>query len=245
MSLSQFLNFNHTCPICDEPLHLYMQQVGSSCFEAKLIEPNLYEFNTFKVMKGYSGTIETTNNAAVPQEKMLLLDKGNSFEMKWENASAKAEAKKFQIYFFFLCNPAGFVDKVWGDYEINLYKGCYYRSTPFMEYQKKYANNEDVWTLETTNKDQADIINKDEAYSFKQKPATPEGLERVYMVNLDYEKKATTLWHYSTTESERKKENFKAKLFEKEMPLLGTRIKAGPEDREKLLERLDGWIMLS
>lgn len=236
MNLSRFLHYNHHCPICNEPLTLYMQWVSSICFKGTQVESNLYQFKPFK------GTNKDMQTDDLWMEHVLLLDKGDDIETQMSSNKLMGESKKFQIYFFYLCNPGGFKDKSWGDYEINLYRGCYYRSTPFLEYQRNDDQEGKKWTLEVTNPEQQELINKDESFSVKHRT---EALERVYMLNLDYERKETTLWHYSATEEDRKKDNFKPKLFEKQMPLLKNPPKVGLEDREKLLDRFDSWIIMS
>lgn len=234
MNLSKFLNFNHNCPVCEEPLTLYMQWIDSVCFKANLVGENYYEFIPFK------GTNKDKITDDCWMDKIMVKDNGQVSNTTIAASSGKlsGELKKNQIYFFYLCNPAGFKDKSWGDYEINLFKGCYYRSTPLVQYKEMYG----IETLETINPDHANIINKDEAFSFKYK--TKE-LDRVYMLNLDYESQDTVLWHYTATPEERKQPGFKPNLFEKHLPLLKVRPKLELEEREKLMDRFDGWIIMS
>jgi hypothetical protein len=231
MKLSEFLHFNSHCPICGETLSLYMQWVDSVCFKGVKFGDDTYKFYPFVGAKK-DGDIKEDDH-------MLLQDKGTDADCTFSSAKMLQESKRFDIYFFFLCNPSGFKVKSWGDYEISLYQGCYYRDTEFFEFEKNKQSKK--WILTPKDKN-ADLLMKHEAYSFKD---IKNENERVYMVNLDYEKKQTTLWHYATTTEEREKEDFKPNLFSKEMPLLKTRIKAGIDDRERLIDRLNSWILVS
>jgi hypothetical protein len=92
------------------------------------------------------------------------------------------------------------------------------------------------------NEDSKLIDNKDEAFSFK---TSNKNIDKIYMLNLDYEEKRTTLFYYTATSEERVKKTFKAKIFKKDLPLLKTRPKLDWEDRESLLSRFDSWILMS
>lgn len=230
MNINEFLHFNNQCPICGEPLNLYMQWVDSVCFKAVRFPNDLYKFYPFIGVKK-DGDIKD-------DDYMSLQDQGNGIDINFSSAKMLQESKRFSIYFFFLCNPAGFRVKTWGDYEISLYQGCYYRDTPFYEFEK---GAEKKWNLNAKDKSK-DLIMRHESYSFKD---IKDGFERVYMVNLDYDLQHTTLWHYATTTEEREKADFQPKLFSKDMPLLKTRIKADIENREKLISRLNSWILVS
>lgn len=231
MRLNEFLHFNSHCPICNEPLNLYMQWVDSVCFKAVKFPNDLYKFYPFVGVKK-DGDIKE-------DDYMLLQDKGSDFDISFSSAKMLQESKRFSIYFFFLCNPAGFRVKSWGDYEISLYQGCYYRDTLFFEFEREKDSKK--WFLQPKDKSQ-DLIMRHESYSFKD---IKNGFEKVYMVNLDYEDKHTTLWHYATTTEEREKADFTPNMFKKDMPLLKTRIKSGIEDRERLIDRLNSWILVS
>lgn len=233
MNLSKFLNSDHLCPICKEPLNLYMQWNGqwrdSKCFSAQMLEPNLFKLTPFK---------GPDDQAGVPFNKMdYFLTLSNRETATVESSSDKLNITKdgLKFYFFYLCNPLGFKDKGVGDYHINLYKGCYYKSTPFMKLSK---DNKTIEMFDPLNKS----FIKDESFSFKKITDT---LERVYALNLNSETKETTLWHYSCTPEQKADEHFTPNLFEKKMPFLNVRPKFGPENREKLISRLDNWILMS
>jgi len=235
MSLCKFLDFNKKCPICDEPLHLYMQWVNSMCFQAHSEYPGVYGFDFFK-----AGQKE--NEEKFKDEFVILNARDDKYSLEFSSNALFNEAKKYQVYFFYLCNPSGFKDKSWGDYEINLYKGCYYRSSAFMELKKKEKRNE-KWTFETTDLEKESLINNDESFSFKQ--LNSNDIERVYMLNLNYDLKETKLWHYAVSPEERVQEGFSPKLFSKTLPILNQRPDFSIDHRESLLSRFDSWIIMS
>jgi len=226
MRLKEFIDYNKSCPICGNELRLYMQWTYSYAFEGQILEDgSLYFSPMVEIFKGKD---------AADEYCLLELDNNGIANYVFSNTELKSEAERHQIYFFFLCNPAGFRIKN-TDYDINLYKGCYYRSTPLFEIREKerFVNI----FLDSNN-----IINKDEAFSFKRK--TKE-IEKVYMLNFDYEDKNTTLWYFTITSEEKLMKDFKPKLFHKKLPLLSMKLKTSLEDREKLFDKLDSWIIMS
>lgn len=240
MKLNNFLHFNNRCPICDEPLHLYMQWARSMCFKGELLEPNIYKFSPVDSLKDLSLSLVAGEEDSYGEDAHILLaDKGDDIEVIFSSSKLFSEAKKHQAYFYFLCNPLG-IKKTWKDYEINLYKGCYYRDTPLMELRKNPQNKE--WCLEFIDHDNESIVHKNECFSFK---STNKDIEKIYMLDLDWNKKETTLWHYSVSLEQKKTPSFRPNIFEKKMPLLSTRPKVGIEDRAKLLSRFDNWIIMS
>lgn len=237
MRLNEFLHFNNQCPVCGEPLHLYMQWIDSACFKARQAGEGVYQFNAAM------GTNKDIATDDCWMDHMLLADRGDCFETQFSSSKLGNEAKKYQIYFFYLCNELGIQKKSWGDYEISLYKGCYYRSTPLMEFRRDDDQESKKWSLQVTNPEHAAIINKDEAFCLHDKKST---VERVYMFNLDHVDGETTIYHYSVSDEEKNTKGFTPKLFQKELPLLKNRPKVRtPEDQAKFIERFDSWIIMS
>lgn len=233
MNLHDFLHFNRKCPICDEPLSLYMQWVNSVCFEAKQIDDKAYYFKPFK------GLGKDPEGDSLKNEYMILEDNEN-VDLIMSNTKIEQESRKYQIYFFFVCNPAGFKDKGYKDYELNLFKTCYYRSSPFYEMRKDSTT--DKWAMEHILPETKDVVVHDESLCFKH---LGKDNERVYMLNLNYEKKETKIWHYIVPETEKDKKGYQPKLFSKTLPILTNRPDFGFDAREKLLDRFDSWIIMS
>ncbi len=137
-----------------------------------------------------------------------------------------------------MCNPSGIKTKSWGDYEIEAYNACYYRSSPFFELDR---DKRGVFVKMLTDEHQ-DILTKDECFSLK---ANSKECEKVYIVNLDHIDKETTLWYYTVSSEQKETLGFKPNLFEKKLPLLKSLPKLTGENRDKFIERLDGWIIMS
>lgn len=224
--MNKFLDFNKTCPICAEPLSLYMQCNDNTLWKSEKIG-NEYHFSPYKLV----------NAPFTKDDSMVLTDNITSFDIQFEGSEIKREFKSWQLNFFMLCNKSGI--NVKGDYafDINPYYGCYVRTTPWMEFKQM---DKKVWELNVINPDHKDLVNIDENFCFK---VINNELEKVYMLNLDYESDKTRLWHYTVTSAQRDDEYFEPKLFEKEMPLVGVRPKF--ENKDKFIDRMDSWILIS
>jgi hypothetical protein len=231
MRLKDFLTFNSNCPICNNPLTLYMQWTRSDLFKGKAFkEAGTYLFEPYGDPKKCG------------KDDYLTMSVKGDIKFNFSSSKIKEEAKRNHIYFYFICKEEGIKKESWGDYKINMYKGCYYRSTPMMEFSRDNDSENKSWNLVLLNKEHSKLIQKHESYAFKN--ATPE-LEKVYMLDLDWEKEETTLMYYAVTPEQKKIKGFNPNIFDKKMPLLKNRPKVGPENREKLLSRFDSWIIMS
>lgn len=228
--LNKFLHYNRHCPQCGEPLHLYMQWFDSILFKAQEYKQDNYQFTPM---------IVPSAQKELKESFMILTDHGDSIETEFDSPGLANEAKRRQIYFFYVCNPAGIKEKSGGDHEIHLYKACYYRSTLLLEFKKD--EKEDVWNLQFTDH-QPGVVNKDESFAFS---SVINDLTKIYMMTLDYEANHTVLYHYGVTEAQKAEKDFKPNVFEKTIPLLNPRPKFGKEDKWKLIERFDNWILMS
>lgn len=225
-NIKEFLDFNTHCPICNNELTLFAQFDDSTCFKASQSEDIIY-FEPFKKLGELSN------------DDFFELSRKN-FKLKFNSSKVLEESSK-QLYFFYLCNPAGFTDKYNNtDYEINVYKMCYYRSTPFIDVIKeKYKTKKRI--MKVSELDES-LSNKDETFAIK----TDDGsMEKIYILHLNYGDKKTILWHYTVTTDQRKDSTFKPSVFEKELPELTVRPKLGVEDRDKLINKLDSWVLMS
>jgi hypothetical protein len=232
MKVSEFIRYNRRCPICDEPLGLYMQWIDSVCFRAKLIGDDMYQFDPFMGTNKDIGTDDLFNHF------MTLKDDGEC-EVKFSSAALKREALKYNAYFYYLCNPAGIKKTSWGEHEMSAYKSCYYRSSPILDF-KKSIMSDDLY-LSNLDESVTDVVNKDETFCFN--TIDQEGLEKVYILNLDSVEKKMDFWHYSISEKDKNTKYFKPNLFSKEMPLIPVKLKL--EDRSKLIDRFESWIIMS
>lgn len=230
MSLCNFLQFNDTCPVCGNALTLYMHVAKSALWRSKPVSHGTYVFEQFLLKK------EEWSN----QDYMTLLDQGDTFEILFNSSKLNLASKEWELYFFKACGGAeAFKDNKF-DYDINWYDICYHRSSPYY-YFMYYDENK---KLEPMAPEYSVLINRDESFIFK--TCNDVGLEKVYALSLDHEDKCTKLWYYATTPEQRQQEDFDPNIFEKtDLPLLSHRPDFSLEHRDKLLDRLSGWILLS
>ena len=230
--LHKFLTFNKRCPICNNPLTLYMQWIDSTLFIANQQDPSVYYFREFQPA-WYERKILTDRDEE-DIKSVTLMDYGDKFDVGFSHPSLFNEAKKYQIYFYFLCKQEGFRSKNLRNYEINLVKGCYYRSTPLMEFKKK-----EDWKLEYTVDEFSDLINKDESFCLKTRK---NSLDKFYMLSRDMETQTTKVWYFTATDEQRVDPKFKPDIFQKELPLIR---RPSLENQKKILERINSWIIMS
>jgi hypothetical protein len=167
---------------------------------------------------------------------MLLKKDGDNYVANFNTLSAQKMAKdQKSLYFYYLCNPRAISDLGY-DHQIDIYYGCYYRSTPLIKLDEYESKQQLLVKYIQDN----GIINRDEYYVVKNKTGN---LEKVYVIVLDNEEKKTVFHHYTVTDEEASKEDFEPKLLEREMPLLNNRINF--EDKERLFNRLDSWVIMS
>jgi hypothetical protein len=91
--------------------------------------------------------------------------------------------------------------------------------------------------------EQPNIDIRDEIFTFKYH--RDEVSEKVYILNLDYENNKTLFRYYTFTMEENKDIGFEPEYFEKDLPLLSVRPNFKIEDRTKLIDRMNGWILMS
>ena len=231
MSLQDFLHFNKECPICREPLDLYMQWHHSTLWKGYQSAPGTYDFTPFKLKK----------DDLKDSDMITIKEEGLDTTTYFSSLHLDKLFNKQAIHLFFLCNDAGFVDKGEPayDYEISLYRGCYFRSS--IEYKMQKVSKK-RFELAPSQEGQEKFINQEESFSFKDKS---EELEKVYMLSLKSVDNVTKLWHYAATPEQKKDENFEPKLFDKELPYLSVRPKFDLENRENLISRFNSWIIMS
>jgi len=209
-----------------------MQWIDSHLFKLDVpVENERYNFVPFKRDVG----------EIAPTDYIELERVKRSFIMHHKSSITKSTARESKIfpplslYLFFICNDNSFHDVGFNDYEIQLHQACYFRSTPIMKLKKQ--NNQ--WQL--INPIYAKLINKNEAFSVTHRLGDNN---KVYIVNIDYQVKNTTLWHYSFTDKEAKEDNFIPKTFEKKIE----HLPSSPfnfKDRNKLVKKFDNWILVS
>lgn len=230
MTLDSFLSFNKYCPVCGEKLTLCFQVNDESCWLGTELKDGSYMFSQHN--------LKEKNNV----ESLIALKKNNSkYQFEIHHNSEESLGNKWQawqLYFLYICNPSG-IDSEYNRTSFNMYDCCYFRSSQYMEFVKK----DDGWELGYSSNHNPDIINRDEIFVFKK--YTPDALEKVYYFNIDSEDQKTKLLYYASTEAERALEDFDPNIFETEAPPMPNRPDFSIQNRDRLIERFDSWIIMS
>ncbi len=225
MNLSKFVDYNKTCPLCKNPLNLYMQWLDSFAFKGSEKE-DIYRFNILKADRPSDDYIELSKDGKLmPSPKLNIL---NFYQ----------ELRKTVLYFYLVCNAEG-VRRSYDSYSVNMYKACYHRSSPMVE----LSVQNDELCLQVVNKDFIETINCNEAFTIKY--LTSHNIEKIYMVDLNYEQKETTLYYYSVNETQKDDKSFNPNVLDKKLPLLNKMPDLSVEARPKLVNKLESWIIMS
>jgi hypothetical protein len=237
MNVSQFLQFNDRCPVCDTNLTTYMYVDSGSLWRANrapnVVAKGEYQFRQFMLT-------EKVNYSS--DDYMTLYDLGNTHNTRFNTSRLGLDSKDWKLYFFKICGNKAINDnKV--DFDINWYDACYHRTSPWYQFSH-HPDESKKWQLELTNPLHADMLNRDESFVFTRRQ--DDGLERTYFLNLNTEDKKTKFYYYTTTTKERGTADFEPKFFEIEnLPLLKYRPDFSLANRRKLLDKFDTWITFS
>ncbi len=248
MNLCQFLQSSTTCPVCDEPLILFMQEIDGDLWRARVVEPNLYRFDRMPLkLDEHRNDVRNKNVACnqicvrSPDDFIWIKDKGDNFEMGFNGFVLEEFMRLQEVFFFNMCGADSFKERFAGNYIIEAYKACYYRSSALMNLQ---LVGEDWKLLRSSVTDQpANVDIRDEIFTFKYH--RDDSSEKVYILNLDYESNKTLFRYYTFTLDESKSADFEPEYFEKDLPPLPTRPNFKIEDRASLIDRMNGWILMS
>ncbi len=231
MKLNDYLHTNEACPVCGEPLKLYMQVTDGPLWKSSQVSANTLIFEKSTRLPPSEGTVSG--------DYFWITRNGDNYNFNFSGSSILQHSKTWYVFFFYLCNDKAIENKYGTDYEIDPYKACYYRSCPFMEFVLDSDTKE--WTLKLSQ--EIDSNTRDEICIFK--THHEDGLEKVYILSLDYEFKLTTLRFFKTFPQDRLSEDFEPKIFKKELPLLGVHPNFDISERDKLIDRLNSWIIMS
>jgi hypothetical protein len=231
MNLCNFLRFNRICPVCGEPLKLYAGVIDNSLWQAISYENGLqYKF------------VQTQfRDEQIDKDAFFTLEEdGENFNISFSTPALYQKSKTWNFLFAFICNEDGIIFDEYSGYSVDAYIACYYRCTPLLEFKESESK---MWKLQTLLTDQKEIDNGTELFTFK--VLVDSGLEKVYILDLDYEGKQTLLRFYTSLPGNRLDKDFEPKTFNKDLPLLDPRPNLKFEDRAKLISRLDTWILMS
>lgn len=234
MKLNDYLHTNEKCPVCGEPLKLYMQVTDGPLWKSSQVSSDTLIFEKNTPLAPLDGVVS--------DDYFWINRRGDDYNFNFSGSSIFQHSKTWSIFFFYLCNEKSIENKYGRDYEIDPYRACYFRSCPFMEFG--LDNKAGKWALElASGADAIDGNTRDEICIFK--IPQENGLEKVYILSLDYEFKVTTLRFFKTTAEDRVSDDFEPKVFKKELPLLGARPNFDISERDKLIDRLNSWIIMS
>lgn len=232
MSLHDFIDFNDQCPVCGKALTLYMHVSRGALWVAEQPQKGTYQFHQFLNKQEGVG----------PEDSVNLSVHEGLITIETESPKLQQDLKTWQFFFFKACGIDAFEENK-KDYDINLYDICYYRCSPFYEF-KRTPEARNAWSLHTVIEDQTEMVNRDESFVFK--TMNDAGLEKVYALNLEHDLNHTRLYYYTTTPEQRAMTVFEPNFFEKkDLPPLPHRPDLSIENRHKLLNRLDTWILMS
>lgn len=220
MKISSFINFNKLCPCCNNKLHLFMATGLNS-------NPILWRGNVFE------NYIEF-NKKSDPTEKFKIIENQDDHILEKYSAITK-HLWVHHFYFFYICNPKAIKIKDSKGFEILAFDSCYYRSSPMM-----HSINMSTRKIEIVNLDEENIVNTEEVFSVNYDTNTET---KAYCVSLNYSTNKSKFWYCRYSIETLNKDN--VKIFELEMPLIKNIPSFLPEDREKLVEKFNYWILMS
>lgn len=223
--LEQFLDVNSSCPCCQKPLQLYMQ----------VLDGTLWKTNS--LFSKDSKYIFEPINAELGNADYFMMENG---QFDFTTCSLQQQSKTWQLFFFVMCSSDTAIDTTnIKNCSINSYEVCYYRSSQFLEFVDQGNKN---WQLKLIMQDNDPLIyiSRNEIFVVKD---INQGLEKIYLLDFDYEADQSILRYYSMSQEEKASNNFEPKIFKKELPLMNTRPDFS--DRNLLLDRLSSWVNLS
>jgi hypothetical protein len=229
MSLSSFLDFNNQkCPVCDNQLSLYLSVWDGPLWKATCNKNyDRYEFDYIE--------FEGPRNPAWSTEDQIFLEGEKVYFSQY--FPHKDKLKTWQLYFFFLCNTQALTND--GQPNINVYDVCYHSTSPVLQF-----GDSEKYQLKHINPDHHDLTHADENFSFID--TSHSGIEKVYVLNLDYAIPCTNFWYYTCTAEQKADQNFRPDIFEKwQLPFPPNRFDFSPSNRDKIISKFDSWILLS
>lgn len=229
-----FLHFNKHCPLCNEPLTLYMQWVDGPCWRAHKQEENMLRFDQ------YACRNVGLEKSGLENEYLDLTVYGDAhfwdYKLQFSVPGLQQQAKRFQTYFFYLCNPKAFKMTQNGkSYDLVPYRGCYHRSSTMLE----LAEKDGAWKYQPANKEK-NLWCREETFTFKKQL---QEIEKVYILTMDGEEEKTKMWYYTISDEQKKNGGPKSKVFEKFLPPMNRRPNV--RDKRAMMDRLDSWIIIS
>ena len=225
--LKKFLNFNHNCPVCEKPLQTLLSS-GKNLWKSTKIDDQYHFVRVCERDKNLSD-----------EDSFILALAPEGVTITFSTPEIQKVIQAEHCFCMKLCTSDA-VECNSFDYDIKLDTTCYFRSSPFFDLVE--SNNQ--FGFQVVNSDHAEIVNRDIVFTVSDQ--NQEGLERVYLLNVSYEDVKTQLFHWSSTPEQRCQEGFEPNIFVKDdLPLLLEFPNLELSERDRLIDRLNSWVVLS
>jgi hypothetical protein len=229
MNITEFLS-NHTCPMCGKGLTLFLRARKNSLWKATPTAPNGFMFEQFLL-----------KSKTLKEKDAFIMDfEDGRFNITCNSSELRQEIKTWQFFIYYICNEKA-ITQEWEQHKINVHDACYFRNSVHLEFHpQKNEVGDTIWELQPVNKE---LVDPTRLENFTLTQTTESKVEKVYFLTLDSENKKTILRHYTVSPEQNKDSNFEPNVFEKTMPMMT--VRPDLNDKTRLMERLDSWILMS
>lgn len=233
LNITDFIKFNDTCPICNEKLTLLLATLQPLVWQETLPrESNKISFHPKLLSKNMS------DSSFVPT--ISIIDE--QYYIDPMELSKVADFKTHNFYLFYVCNPGAVTEQFGYDFHTNPYQSCYYRSSPLITIKGSNQSSSGYCAaMDDRPEPNRQIINSDENFCVNK--MTELETEKIYFFSLDYTENKSTLMHYSVSKNNREDSNFSPNIYEKILPMLN--VRPNFEDKDKLIDKFENWIIMS
>ena len=241
MNIKEFFESSRTCPVCQKTLTLYLQVGTAALMQARPIHKDTFEVHTIL------GKNPNTKNLF--ENKVIKLVNSNDHFMKIrvpENHVGMDYLDE-DFHLFYLCNADALnFTKYSGDYVVESGKACHFRSShSFRMSQPDHNGLRNIYPNELTESiEGTPTLFKYESYALRDFKEDQE-MTKVYVVKLDHHKKETHFHYYTFNKEQAKDKGFRPNIFSKTFDVVRDKLDYSSENRDKLLHKLDSWLLIS
>src|SRR6185436_509156 len=242
--MQDFLLSNKVCPICQNPLTLFMKWsshdlVINKLFKGYETKDNTYQFKEYIAAAPIAENNFHSSDEMLRNVKVLMILKfiNNECNFQFNSLIAEKMAKEQEeLFFYYICNPAG----IKPDNMINIYEACYYRATPLMKFIEGDSSLLKIKQLD----EKYNVINSLETFTIKDETTDSE-LKKIYIVYLNYLDEKLSFYYYTATAEQEASEHYNPNIFVGEIPIPKNGLNLDLNARDKLISRMDSWILMS
>lgn len=240
MNIKEFLESSQTCPVCQKTTTLYLQVGTVALMKARPITKNVFEVHTILG--------KNTNAATLFEHKVIqLVNSSGIVKIRVPENHVGMDYLDEDFHLFYLCNDSALnFTKYRGDYVVESGKACHFRSShSFRMGQPDDDGLRHIYPNELAEsiKDQLTTF-KYESYALRDFKEDQE-ITRVYVVKLDHHKKETHFHYYTFNKEQAKDSGFRPNIFSKTFDIVRDKLDYSAENRDKLLHKLDSWLLIS